>query len=73
MMRRDGCVGQLQVQNAQAAVPLGFICGSLPVPTINPSSTPFSSTEAALVPAINLLSQRCADRHALLRALIMIK
>ncbi|XP_024397701.1 uncharacterized protein [Physcomitrium patens] len=67
MMRRDGCVGQLQVQSAQAAVPLGFICGSLPVPTVNPSSTPFSPTEAALVPAINLLSQRTgAPRYRLL-------
>ena len=57
-MRHEGYVGQLQVQNAQPAVQLGFICGSLPVPTVNPSDTPLSPTQAALVPAINLLSQR---------------
>lgn len=72
-MRRDGCVGQLQVQSAQAAaVPLGFICGSLPVPTVNPASNPLSPTQAAaLVPAINLLSQRyCSSLLSSFRSIV---
>jgi hypothetical protein len=60
----EACVGRLQVQTAQhATVQVGFMCGSLPVPTETPSTitsscTPFSPSRTALVPALNLLSQR---------------
>ena len=50
------CVGSLQVQ---CRLQLGFICGSLPVPTDNEAMMCRTSVvEAAIVPAISLQNER---------------
>jgi hypothetical protein len=49
------CVGSLQVQ---CRLQLGFICGSLPVPTDNDAMMcGRSDTEAAIVPAISIQNE----------------
>lgn len=60
------CVGSLQVQRQ---LQLGFICGSLPVPTDNDAMTCKTSSiaEAAIIPAISLQNDRImAPRYRML-------
>lgn len=62
----DALVASVELQQADP-VNLGFMCGSLPVPTCSPSdisrrssnNNSSSSSEAALIPAFGLQSQRC--------------
>ncbi|KAL3700287.1 hypothetical protein R1sor_018309 [Riccia sorocarpa] len=63
----DAFVASMQVQQQPEPLQLGFMCGSLPVPTCSPadisditSSNRNATTEAALIPAISLQSGRAA-------------
>ncbi|KAL2651557.1 hypothetical protein R1flu_019685 [Riccia fluitans] len=62
----DAFVASMQVQQQSEPLQLGFMCGSLPVPTCSAADVSDitisrdAKTEAALIPAVSLQSERAA-------------